>query len=80
MDLGDHFSLIDNLEVIFDYLISVLEANYNQLIIKSKKFADTKFKKDIIEILKIDLKNDYFLFKFEDLDVNDIILIRIEKK
>ena len=80
LDLGDHFSLIDNLEVIFDYLISVLEANYNQLIIKSKKFADIKFKKDIIEILKIDLKNDYFLFKFEDLDVNDIILIRIEKK
>ena len=80
LDLGDHFSLIDNLEAIFDYLISVLEANYNQLIIKSKKFADTKFKKDIIEILKIDLKNDYFLFKFEDLDVNDIILIRIEKK
>ena len=42
--------------------------------------SDIKFKKDIIEILKIYFKNDYFLFKFEDLDVNDIILIRIEKK
>lgn len=33
-----------------------------------------------MEILKNELKNDYFIFKFEDLDLNDIILIRIEKK
>lgn len=79
LNLGEGFDLDENLEAILYELISVIRSNYDQLIIKSQKLKDEKFKNSIQDSLKKELDNDYLTLEIENFKSNNEIIIKINK-
>ena len=78
LNLGDTIDFDENIEAIVHELISIIRVNYHQLILKSQKLKDKKFKKSFRDSLKRELENDFIYFEIKNSKFEDEIVIKFD--